>query len=49
LTLTIGEVAPGEVWITHGGEDALLRWCELKGQKARALSLVGYGEDEGEA
>jgi putative mRNA 3-end processing factor len=49
LTETISEIAPGEVWITHGGEDALLRWCELKGQKARALSLVGYDADEGEA
>jgi putative mRNA 3-end processing factor len=48
LTDTISELAPGEVWITHGNEDALLRWCELKGQKARALSLVGYDEDEGE-
>jgi len=49
LTETIREIAPGEVWITHGGEDALLRWCELKGKKARALSLVGYDADEGEA
>jgi putative mRNA 3-end processing factor len=49
LTETISEIAPGEVWITHGGEEALLRWCELKGQKARALSLVGYDADEGEA
>jgi len=49
LTETISEIAPGEVWVTHGGEDALLRWCELKGQKARALSLVGYDADEGEA
>jgi len=49
LTATLEEIKPGEVWITHGGEDALLRWCELNDQKARALSLVGYGEDEGEA
>jgi putative mRNA 3-end processing factor len=49
LTSTLEEIKPGEVWITHGGEDALLRWCKLKGQKARALSLVGYDEDEGEA
>jgi putative mRNA 3-end processing factor len=48
LTATLEELKPGEVWITHGGEEALLRWCELKGQKARALSLVGYDEDEGE-
>jgi putative mRNA 3-end processing factor len=49
LTETIEEIKPGELWITHGGEEALLRWCELRGQKARALSLVGYGEDEGES
>jgi putative mRNA 3-end processing factor len=49
LTTTIKEIAPGEVWITHGGEDALLRWAELEGIKARALSLVGYDPDEGEA
>ncbi len=49
LTQTIREISPGELWITHGSEDALLRWCELNGQKARALSLVGYGDEEGEA
>jgi putative mRNA 3-end processing factor len=48
LTETITELAPSELWITHGNEEALLRWCELKGQKARALSLVGYDADEGE-
>ncbi|HWU24794.1 MAG TPA: ligase-associated DNA damage response exonuclease [Rhizomicrobium sp.] len=49
LTDTIRDVAPGEVWITHGGEEALLRWCALNGIGARALALVGYDEDEGEA
>ena len=48
LTRTIKEVAPGELWITHGGEEALLRWCTLNGQPARALSLVGYDDEEGE-
>jgi putative mRNA 3-end processing factor len=45
LTETIREVAPGELWITHGREEALLRWAELNGVRARALELVGY-EDE---
>lgn len=45
LTRTITEVNPTETWITHGREDALLRWCELNQRKARALALVGY-EDE---
>jgi len=47
LTATIAELHPGEVWITHGREDALARWCGLQGIPARALDLVGY-EDEGE-
>jgi putative mRNA 3-end processing factor len=45
LTATIREVDPAETWITHGREEALLRWCELNQRKARALALVGY-EDE---
>ncbi|MEO1200229.1 MAG: ligase-associated DNA damage response exonuclease [Pseudomonadota bacterium] len=47
LTDTISEIAPQEVWITHGRDDALARWAELKGFVARPLALVGY-EDEGE-
>ncbi|HZV58112.1 MAG TPA: ligase-associated DNA damage response exonuclease [Sphingobium sp.] len=45
LTATIAEVNPAETWITHGREDALLRWCALHQRRARALALVGY-EDE---
>ena len=45
LTRTIEEVNPSESWITHGREEALLRWCQLRQRKARALALVGY-EDE---
>jgi putative mRNA 3-end processing factor len=45
LTQTVEDVDPGETWITHGREDAMLRWCELHQRKARALALVGY-EDE---
>lgn len=45
LTATITEVNPAETWITHGREEALLRWCELNQRRARALALVGY-EDE---
>ena len=47
LTKTVGEVNPDELWITHGREDALARWAELNGVRARPLRLVGY-EDEGE-
>lgn len=45
LTATIAEVNPAETWITHGREEALLRWCQLNQRRARALALVGY-EDE---
>jgi len=45
LTQTVREVDPAETWITHGREEAMLRWCELNQRKARALALVGY-EDE---
>lgn len=47
LTATITAVNPAETWITHGREEALLRWCELSQRRARALALVGY-EDEDE-
>ena len=45
LTATIREIAPKEVWITHGREEALKHWCMTHQIKARELNLVGY-EDE---
>ncbi|WP_108500734.1 ligase-associated DNA damage response exonuclease [Paracoccus indicus] len=47
VTQTIRELAPSEVWITHGNEDGLMRWCQLHQIAARPLRLVGY-EDEPE-
>jgi putative mRNA 3-end processing factor len=47
LIETITEIAPQEVWVTHGREEALVRWCELAGIAAKPLHLVGY-EDEGD-
>ncbi|GLS29347.1 ligase-associated DNA damage response exonuclease [Neomesorhizobium albiziae] len=47
LTDTIVETGAAEVWVTHGREEALVRWCELNGIAARPLHLVGY-EDEGD-
>jgi putative mRNA 3-end processing factor len=47
LTETITETGAGEVWVTHGREEALVRWCELSGIAGRPLHLVGY-EDEGD-
>ena len=42
---TIREVAPEEVWVTHGREEALVRWCELQGLPAKPLHLMGYEEE----
>ena len=47
LTFTIRELAPREVWVTHGREEALVRWCALNGIPAKPLHMVGY-EDEAE-
>jgi putative mRNA 3-end processing factor len=47
LTATIGELRPQELWITHGAEEALLRWSALNGIQATALEIIGY-EDEAE-
>lgn len=45
LLATLTELSPAEVWVTHGREEALVRWCGLNGLAARPLHLVGY-EDE---
>ncbi len=45
LTDTLTEIAPREVWVTHGREEALVHWCQTHQIKARALALIGY-EDE---
>jgi len=45
LIRTVREVSPGELWVTHGRDDALARWAALEGISARPLSLAGY-EDE---
>jgi putative mRNA 3-end processing factor len=48
LGQTILDTGAGEVWVTHGQEDALVHWCGTRGIRAKPLRLVGYG-DEGEA
>jgi putative mRNA 3-end processing factor len=48
LTATIAATGASEVWVTHGQEDALVHWCQMRQLKARPLAIVGYGdEDEG--
>jgi putative mRNA 3-end processing factor len=46
LQRTITETGAGEIWITHGEADALAHWCQGQGLKAKALHLVGYGDEE---
>ena len=48
LTATIAATGAGEIWVTHGQEDALIHWCATRGLKARPLDIVGYGDEEGE-
>lgn len=47
LTQTIKETGASEIWVTHGREEALVRWCELNQIRAKPLNIVGY-EDEAE-
>jgi putative mRNA 3-end processing factor len=37
---------PEELWITHGNEEALLRWAALNNISATALEIAGYEEEE---
>jgi putative mRNA 3-end processing factor len=46
LTATVAATGAGEVWVTHGQEDALVHWCGMRGLAARPLDIVGYGEEE---
>jgi putative mRNA 3-end processing factor len=46
LTATIAATSAGEIWVTHGQEDALVHWCGTRGLKARPLDIVGYGEED---
>ncbi|MBR1221022.1 ligase-associated DNA damage response exonuclease [Bradyrhizobium sp. U87765 SZCCT0131] len=48
LCATIGATGAGEIWVTHGQEDALVHWCTTKGLVARPLALVGYGDEDAE-
>ncbi len=48
LCNTIAATGAGEIWVTHGQEDALVHWCRTKGLAARPLALVGYGDEDEE-
>jgi putative mRNA 3-end processing factor len=45
LIATIIETGAEEIWVTHGREDALVHYLASHGRKARALALVGRGEE----
>jgi putative mRNA 3-end processing factor len=45
LLATIREVAP-EIWVTHGAEEALIHAAGKMQISARALRLVGYGDED---
>ncbi len=47
LNATLAEVEAGEIWVTHGAEEALIRQATLSGFRARALAIAGF-EDEAE-
>ncbi len=47
LTQTLEDVDAPEVWVTHGREEALVHQAGLQGRRARALSMVGFEEDDG--
>ncbi len=46
LTATIAATGAGEIWVTHGQEDALVHWCRTRGLAARPLDIAGYGEED---
>lgn len=46
LQQTICDTGAGEVWVTHGQEDAIVHWCGTQGIHARPLRLVGYGDED---
>jgi putative mRNA 3-end processing factor len=48
LTKTITATGAGEIWVTHGQEDAIVHWAKKSGRKARPLAIVGYGDEEDE-
>lgn len=46
LTETITGLGAGEIWVTHGNEEALVHYAGTRGLAARPLDLVGYDDEE---
>ena len=50
LTATIAATGAGEIWVTHGQEDALVHWCKTQGPRraaARSRRLRRRGRRRG--
>lgn len=45
LLHTIKATGAGEIWVTHGQEEALVHWCTQQGLAAQPLAMVGYGDE----
>ncbi|MDB5411298.1 MAG: uncharacterized protein JWL84_6210 [Rhodospirillales bacterium] len=46
LLQTLTDTGAPEIWVTHGREEALIHQAQAMGLTARALSLVGFEEEE---
>jgi putative mRNA 3-end processing factor len=46
LCATIRETGAGEIWVTHGREEALVHWCQTRGLRAAPLHLQGWEDRE---
>ena len=46
LLQTMEDVGAPEVWVTHGNEEALMYAATRQGRRARALALIGRGEED---
>jgi putative mRNA 3-end processing factor len=46
LLATIRDVGAPEIWVTHGAEEALIQAASRMQVKARALRMVGYGDED---
>ena len=46
LMATIAETGAGEIWVTHGREEAVVHAATRMGRRARALALVGREDEE---
>ena len=46
LCSTIVETGCSELWVTHGAEDALVHWAQMRGLAARPLHLLGFGDED---